>query len=134
MRADTQKTIFIVDPIATNLAVAEKALEKQYQVRTFQSAAEMFAALKTTRPNLILLSIMMMEMDGFEAMKLLKSNKSYADIPTIFLSGSDDIENEVKCFELGAVDFIRKPYHIDVLLCRVRNHLRVDDMIRGAYY
>jgi putative two-component system response regulator len=124
------KTIFVVDDNNTNLTMAEEALEKQYQVMTMPSAEKMFALLENVTPDLILLDIAMPEMDGFEALRLLKSNDSFAHIPVIFLTSHIDIDAEIQGFELGVIDFIVKPFSAPVLLNRIKTHLSIDDLIR----
>ena len=125
-----QKTIFVVDDNLTNLLMAENALEKQYLVITLSSASKMFKALERIHPDLILLDIEMPEMDGFEAIRRLKTNDSYANIPVIFLTAHDESNIEARGIELGAVDFIIKPFSDPVLLNRIRNHLDIDGLIR----
>ena len=125
-----QKTIFVVDDSSTNLAAAENALENQYLVITLSSASKMFTALGKITPDLILLDIDMPKMDGFEAIKRLKSSDLYAEIPVIFLTAMSETAIEAKGIELGAVDFIAKPFSVPVLLNRVRNHLHIDELIR----
>jgi putative two-component system response regulator len=110
--------------------MAEAALEKQYQAMTMPSAAKMFVLLERIKPDLILLDIEMPEMDGFEALKILKSNGKWFDIPVIFLTGRNDPKVEVRGFELGAIDFITKPFSEPVLLNRIKTHLDIDDIIR----
>ena len=124
------KTIFVVDDNATNLSVAEEALESLYQVITLSSAAKMFSIMEKVTPDLILLDIEMPEMTGFEAMKRLKANSSHAEIPVIFLTSLSDAVNEAYGIELGAVDFITKPFSVPVLLNRIKNHLDIDELIR----
>jgi len=125
-----EKIVFLVDDNATNLTMAEDALVKQYRVIALSSAEQMFTALERFRPDLILLDIEMPEMSGFEAMKKLKTNEAHADIPVIFLTGRTDVISEAKGIELGAVDFIMKPFSEPVLLNRIKYHLNVDDLIR----
>ncbi|MCL2084974.1 MAG: response regulator, partial [Oscillospiraceae bacterium] len=125
-----QKLIFIVDDNDANLTVAASVLETEYRVLTMPSAAKMFSLLEKRRPDLILLDIEMPEMDGFEAMKRLKANDLYAQIPVIFLTGLSDGGNEAYGIELGAVDFIAKPFSKPVLLNRIKNHLQIDELIR----
>ena len=125
-----QKTIFVVDDNGTNLSMAEEALETQYRVITLSSAAKMFALLEKVMPHLILLDIEMPEMSGFEAMKRLKANDLYAAIPVIFLTGLTDAANEAYGFELGAVDFIGKPFSAPVLQNRIKTHMSIDELIR----
>jgi len=125
-----QKTVLVVDDSPTNLSKAEASLEKRYSVITLSSAAKMFSILeKKVRPDLILLDIEMPELTGFEAMKMLKSNAAYAEIPVIFLTGLSDAVNEAYGIELGAVDFITKPFSEPVLLNRVKNHMDIGLLI-----
>jgi putative two-component system response regulator len=72
----------------------------------------------------------MPEMDGFEAMERLKSSSAYSDIPVIFLTALSDSVSEARGINLGAVDFIMKPFSEPVLLNRIKNHLGIDAMIR----
>ena len=125
-----QKIIFVVDDNDTNLAMAEEALENQYRVMTLPSAAKMFALIEKVRPDMILLDIEMPEMDGFEALRLLKNNVAHHDIPVIFLTGMSDADIEVRGFQLGVVDFITKPFSAPVLTNRIKTHLDIDELIR----
>jgi putative two-component system response regulator len=124
------KTIFAVDDSDTNLSTAKKALEGRYRVLTMPSAAKMFTLLEKITPNLILLDMEMPEMDGFEALLYLKSNPLYAGIPVIFLTSYADDAIQARGFELGAVDFIVKPFSTAVLLNRLKLHLHIDELIR----
>ena len=124
------KTIFVVDDSDTNLSMAEAALDEHYRVMTMPSAIRMFTLLEKVIPNLILLDIEMPGMDGFEALVKLKSGPLWADIPVVFLTGRTDSEVEVHGFELGAVDFITKPFSAPVLLNRIKTHLDIDMLIR----
>ena len=125
-----RSTVFIVDDNETNLTLAEDALVKEYRVIALSSAVKMFEALKKFKPDLILLDVEMPEMTGFEAMKKLKEDTLYADIPVIFLTGLSDAESEAYGIELGAVDFIMKPFTEPVLMNRIKNHLNIDEMVR----
>ena len=118
-----QKTIFVVDDNAVNLAVAREALKGQYRVRTVPSAAKMFEMLEKISPDLILLDIEMPDMDGFEALAVLKAKSLTSDIPVIFLTSLTDEDTEARGFQMGAIDFISKPFSVPVLLNRIRNHL-----------
>jgi len=124
------KTIFVVDDSDTNLSMAENALEDLYCVMTLPSASKMFTLLEKVIPDLILLDIEMPEMNGFEALQKLKAHDAYSNIPVIFLTGLMDISIEVQGFELGAVDFIAKPFSVPVLLNRIKTHLHIDELIQ----
>ena len=124
------RTIFIIDDNDVNLITASNALSKQYRVFTLPSAADMFELLENIIPDLILLDIMMPEINGFEAMKMLKDNVLYMDIPVIFLSSRNDSATESHGFEMGAIDFISKPFSEPVLLNRLKTHLNIEALIR----
>jgi len=124
------KTIFVVDDSDTNLSMAEAVLEDQYRVMTMPSASKMFALLEKVTPDLILLDIEMPDMDGFETLEKLKSDCNWANIPIMFLTGRDDADVEARGFEIGAVDFIKKPFSAPVLLNRIKTHLNIDELIR----
>jgi putative two-component system response regulator len=123
------KTIFVVDDSDTNLSAAESVLEDQYSVMTVPSAAKMFTLLEKIRPDLILLDIEMPEMNGMEALQCLKANCLYAGIPVIFLTAMTDDAVEAHGFELGAIDFIIKPFSAPVLLNRIKTHLKINALI-----
>jgi len=125
-----QKMIFVVDDADMNLTMVEAALQDKYNVIALQSAEDMFTRLKTTTPDLILLDIQMPGIDGFEALKHLKENNEYNDIPVIFLTGDNDFAVEARGFEMGVIDFITKPFSAPVLLNRLETHLHVDEIIR----
>lgn len=125
-----QKTVFMVDDNIANLAMAEEVLEEHYLLVTLSSAEKMFVVLEKVRPDLILLDIDMPGMDGLEAIKLLKQDDRYSDIPVIFLTGLTGSDTEAYSIELGAVDFIAKPFSGPVLINRIKNHLHISDLIR----
>ena len=124
------KTIFVVDDSDTNLSMAEAALEDQYRVMTMPSAGKMFAFLEKIIPDIILLDIEMPDIDGFTALKKLQSHESWVRIPVMFLTGRSDAEVEVRGFEMGAVDFLLKPFSPSVLKNRIKTHLNIDRIIR----
>jgi len=123
------KTIFVVDDNNINLLSADEALSNYYRVYTMPSALNLFELLEDIMPDLILLDILMPVMNGFETLKKLKSNKKYVNIPVIFVTSRNDITTESLGFELGAVDFISKPFSAPVLLNRIKTHLEIEDII-----
>jgi putative two-component system response regulator len=125
------KIIFVVDDSAVNLARVRQALEGSYRVLTMPSADKMFALLEKIMPDLILLDIEMPEMDGFTVLERLKENESTANIPVIFLTAYRDEAKEIHGFELGAVDFIGKPFSAPVLLNRISHHLHIEKLIHN---
>jgi len=123
-----KKTVFVVDDNDTNLAAAREALKNHYRVMTLPSAAKMFAMMEKMTPDLVLLDIEMPEMDGFEALHLLKEGKT--DIPVIFLTSIIDADIEARGFTLGVIDFVTKPFSAPVLINRIKTHLDIDELIR----
>ena len=111
--------ILVVDDNGLNLRVAEKMLEKQFKVASVSSGMEVLEFVKNTIPDLILLDIHMPEMDGFEVLERLQGDPEYKDIPVVFLTANEEREVEVKGFELGAQDFIKKPFSADIMIRRV---------------
>jgi len=123
------KTIFVVDDNNVNLLAADEALSPHYRVFTLPSASSMFEILEDIIPDMILLDILMPEIDGFEALKRLKANNKWALIPVIFLTSRNDAATESIGLDLGAVDFISKPFSRPVLLNRIKTHLHIEDII-----
>ena len=125
----TDLTIFIVDDSEANLLVARDALKDHYRVMTMISAAKLFELIKKIKPALILLDIEMPEMNGFQVMEKLKANPKHRDIPLVFLTGNSDPATEAKGFELGATDFVTKPFSAPVLLNRIKHILHIEQII-----
>lgn len=96
-----------------------------YEVQSAVDALEGIAMAKKARPELILLDIMMPGMDGFEAAKILKSEPETKDIPVIFITALDTIQDKLKAFEAGAVDFVTKPFNHKELMARVKTHIEL---------
>jgi putative two-component system response regulator len=126
---EKMKTVFVVDDSDISLSLAKKALESRYRVLTMPSAVRMFMLFEKITPDLILLDIEMEEINGIEAFQQLRTSEKLGKIPVIFLTGRNDTEIEAKCFEMGAVDFITKPFSEPVLQNRVRTYLNIDEII-----
>ena len=121
--SNTRSTIVLVDDNLSNLTIGRNMLKKFYQVIPVPSAGDMFELLKKVIPDLILLDIEMPEMNGYEAIKELKSDERLKDIPVIFLTAKKDSDSEVKPFNLGAVDYVTKPFFAPMLLKRIEKEL-----------
>ncbi|MCL2817493.1 MAG: response regulator [Clostridiales bacterium] len=115
--------IILVDDIRANLDQGRNMLRTFYEVFPANSAAKMFEILENVIPELILLDIEMPEMNGYEAIKKLKADKRYAGIPVIFLTAKDDADSEVEGFDLGAADYVAKPFSAPMLLKRIEKEL-----------
>ena len=117
-----KKLVVLVDDNLANLKIGKNVLSEKYTVATAPSAAKLFGLLENNQPCLILLDIDMPEMDGYEAIKLLKSKPETKDIPVIFLTGLADPLEEEKGRALGAVDYITKPFDPPGLIACIEKH------------
>lgn len=123
-------TIVIVDDSIANLKAGKSALSANYDVITVPSAERLFEYLKLNTPQLILLDVNMPDMDGFETIKILKSNSETEFIPVIFLTGKNDSDSEIEGLNLGAVDYISKPFLPELLNKRVDVHVIIEKQKR----
>jgi putative two-component system response regulator len=119
----TRKLIMLVDDAITNLKIGKATLADAYDVLTVPSAAKMIELLDRNKPALILLDVNMPEINGYEAIRLLKERPDTRDIPVIFLTAMGAPENELKGLSLGAVDYIIKPFSPPLLRKRIDLHL-----------
>lgn len=116
--------VLIVDDVQSNILLLKALLGKDgYKIVTAMNGAEALKQVESEMPDLILLDVMMPEMDGFEVAKRLKANSSFVHIPIIFLTALDDTQSIVKGFELGANDFISKPFRKEELMIRIGHQL-----------
>jgi len=123
-----KKTILIVDDSKLNIEILSDILKtKLYRIVVAKSGKKALEFAKIKKPDLILLDIMMPEINGFEVCGLLKNNSETADIPIIFISGLDKSKDIVKGFQVGAVDYIVKPFQKEVVLARVNTHLKLSE-------
>jgi len=127
MNSDDNVTILVVDDNPTNLRVLIDYLEDSgYETMVAPSGERAIQQLERALPDLILLDVMMMPgIDGFETCRRLKSNNRTKDIPVIFMTALSETVNKVKGFELGAVDYITKPFQQEEVLVRIRTHLTI---------
>lgn len=118
--------LLVVDDKSENLDVLSGILSDRYQVETALSGQSAFEIIASGRlPDLILLDVMMPVMDGFEVCGRLKSMDATAEIPVIFLTASEDSADEMRGFELGAVDYIAKPIRAPIVRARVATHIEL---------
>ncbi len=122
------KLILIVDDEDTNVAIAENILSSKYKVISVSNSEEAFQKLKKIKPDLILLDIFMVGTDGFEIMKKLNNHDEYNKIPVIFLTADSNMQSEKRGFELGAMDFIRKPFVPQVMLKRIERTIEIYEL------
>ena len=122
---EERSRIVIVDDIITNLDQGRSMLKTFYEVFPAPSAAKLFEILENVIPDLIMLDIEMPEINGYEAIKKLKADPRFEDIPVIFLTSKDDEDSEIEGFNLGAVDYVTKPFSGPLLIKRIENQLLI---------
>ncbi|MDR0390127.1 MAG: response regulator [Spirochaetaceae bacterium] len=120
-----RQVIFLVDDNMANLTAGKTMLREYYDIFSMPSGAKLFELLKKITPDLILLDIEMPEMNGYEALEKLKADKNTRDIPVIFLTARNDPGSELQGLNLGAIDYISKPFSPPLLLKRIENHLLI---------
>ncbi len=130
-----KSNILIVDDISKNIQVLGNVLrEEGYQLSFATGGPQAVEMASAERFDLILLDVMMPGMDGFEVCRRLKELPTAMDVPIIFLTAKAETESVVKGFEVGAVDYVAKPFNARELLARVRTHLALkkarEDLVR----
>lgn len=124
--AQPQKTVLIVDDTSQNLAILGELLQSHYRVRAANSGERaLHAAHSEPRPEIILLDVMMPDMDGHEVLRRLKDDEATSDIPVIFITALTATEDEERGLQLGAVDYITKPFNPAIVLARVHTQLEL---------
>jgi adenylate cyclase len=133
MPSSDRKLILIVDDTPTNVAVISGLLKDAYRTKVATNGEKALAiANGAEKPDLILLDVMMPGMDGYEVCRRLKANAETAEIPVIFLTAKTDAVDEEKGFEVGAVDYIHKPFSAPIVLARVRTQLALQEALSEA--
>ncbi|HUW73379.1 MAG TPA: adenylate/guanylate cyclase domain-containing protein [Methyloceanibacter sp.] len=128
-----RKLVLIVDDTPTNVSVVSGVLKDRYRTKVATNGEKALAiATAADKPDLILLDVMMPGMDGFEVCRRLKEDPSTSEIPIIFLTAKTDSVDEEKGFEVGAVDYIHKPFSAPIVLARVKTQLALQDAVSEA--
>jgi sigma-B regulation protein RsbU (phosphoserine phosphatase) len=123
-QTEEKKLVLVVDDAPANLQIVHSILRDDFKIRVATSGVKALDLVKAKpQPDLILLDVMMPDMDGYELCGLLKATPEARDIPVIFLTGKTETDDETKGFEVGAVDYIHKPFSPAVVKARVHTHL-----------
>jgi class 3 adenylate cyclase len=123
--------ILVIEDAPANIQALSAILKGAgYQISIATNGRQGLEALERVRPDLILLDIMMPEMDGFETCRRIKASPAWREIPVIFLTARTETADIVQGFELGAVDYVAKPFNAHELLARVKTHLTIDQLNR----
>jgi sigma-B regulation protein RsbU (phosphoserine phosphatase) len=131
-----KESILVVDDTPANLRLLSQMLSQEgYRVRAVTSGTRALASVQVSRPDLILLDIKMPELNGIEVCEHLKADPRTRDIPIIFVSALDELEDKVQAFAAGGVDYITKPFQFAEVLARVETHLalrKLQEQLRDA--
>jgi DNA-binding response OmpR family regulator len=123
---ETIGTLLIVDDVLENVSLLFDFLtEKNFTVLVAQNGRGALQKAEYARPDLILLDVMMPDIDGFEVCKILKNQESTQEIPIIFMTALTEMVDKVRGFNLGAADYITKPFQHEEVLARVTTHLQL---------
>lgn len=117
-------TVLIVDDEKHNRNLLTELLKAEYRLIVAKNGEQALQRAHEYRPDLILLDVLMPDMDGYAVIRALKHDDDTRDIPVIFVTALDSVGDEEKGLELGAVDYISKPFHPPIVRVRVRNHLQ----------
>lgn len=123
-----KKTILVIDDNPTSLEAAANILGEDYHVAVVNSGTQAQKYLCRCIPDLILLDVLMPEMDGFQFKKIINKEPAWCKIPVIFLTADEMPEVEVKCFDCGATDYIKKPFQSKTMLSRIRRTLELQSL------
>ena len=130
MTESNKPTLLLVDDERSSLDVLMHILKPEHDLRIAKSGAAALKVAEEHRPDLILLDILMPDMDGYEILGRLKNSDRTRDIPVIFITGLSQAEDEEKAFNLGARDYIVKPFNNAIVRARVRTQLQIVKHIR----
>ena len=116
--------ILIVDDVPANIRILGQLLRQRYHIRVATSGKKALALVASENPpDLVLLDIVMPGMDGYEVCRRLKNDPRLSRIPVIFITAKGEVEDEAKGLEIGAVDYIVKPFSPSIIMARVKTHL-----------
>jgi len=130
MSDNKKNSILIIDDDKSNIMVLTGILGKEYKVYALRDSREALETAEDDMPDVILLDVLMPEMDGYDVIAALKNSERTRDIPVIFITGLDSIEDEEKGLSLGASDYISKPFHSPIVRMRVQNQIKIIEQYR----
>lgn len=125
-QSESKGNILLVDDLPENLKLLTEALsDLGYTVRSVVSGSRALKTVKLKLPDIILLDVKMPEMDGYQVCEAFKNDPEFCDIPILFISALDESFDKLKAFQLGGVDYITKPFHIEEVVARLEAHLTI---------
>lgn len=125
MELGRKQRVLIVEDVRLNAQILVNVLQEEYDVAVAYNGIEALEMIKEQMPDLILLDIIMPEMDGYAVCEQLQNDPKTRDIPILFLTALEGDQNEAYGLELGAMDYIRKPFNMPIVRAKIRNHLEL---------
>ena len=125
---NTPPLLLLVDDNQENLTLLVDILSSTYQIKIANNGKRALHLASVDIPDLILLDIMMPGMNGFEVCHELKNSEQLRHVPVIFISAADDVDNKVKAFGVGGVDYVNKPFQVEELEARIETHLSLSKL------
>ena len=120
-----KQTVLIIEDSPLTVKILKNMLKNEYEILSAFSGLDGYEIAVSTKPDIIILDVVMSGMDGYEVCKKLKSNSLTKNIPVIFISSLGEMEDERKGLEIGAIDYITKPFSEPIVKIRVKNHLEL---------
>ena len=134
MNEPTEKPIILIAEDDEDVReVLLEELEDEYRVLEAENGVEALERVEETPPDLVVTDIMMPEMDGLELCRRLKTGELTSHIPVIMLTSRGSVENQLEGFETGADDYVPKPFHMPLLIARIRNQLAARQTMRERF-
>jgi len=135
MKELSQCRVLIVDDVRSNVQLLAEALKGEYRISVALDGESALKAVAASEPDIVLLDIVMPGLDGYEVLKRLRAEPATRDLPVMFLSSLEDVANKARGFELGANDYLTKPFEVLEVKARVRSLLKAkaySDAVKAA--
>ena len=118
---DDKPVMLIVDDVEINRVVLTQFFQEEYQILEAENGKEAMSIIEGQLVSIVLVDLVMPIMDGFQLLAMMKQNDQYAGIPVVVMTANNDGDSEARAMEMGAADFITKPYNPTIVRCRIRN-------------
>ena len=118
---DDKPVMLIVDDVEINRVVLTQFFQEEYQILEAENGQEAMSIIEGQLVSIVLVDLVMPIMDGFQLLAMMKQNDQYAGIPVVVMTANNDGDSEARAMEMGAADFITKPYNPTIVRCRIRN-------------
>ncbi len=118
---DDKPIMLIVDDVEINRVVLTQFFQEEYQIMEAENGQEAMSIIENQPVNIVLVDLVMPVMDGFQVLAMMKHNDQLAGIPVVVMTANNDGDSEARAMEMGAADFITKPYNPTIVRCRIRN-------------